>query len=259
MNPLYPIAGLGRFTWFAARLLRTTGAMLLGRFGAGALGHFKDLTVLQIWFAGVQALWLCLGLGVILAGVALVLGHGNLASFGAEEYFGELLRIAVIGELAPLLTALVVIARSGTAITAELGRMTIGNEVDGLAVHGVDPLAYLGAPRLLGVAIANLALTILVVLATYGGTVALSPAFETVSRQVFASRLLVVLTPQDAVIGVLKGVLFGLTIPMVSIYHGVRMKRDPNEIPRVGPRAVVRCLMAVFAIDGLITAGLGLG
>ena len=82
-------------------------------------------TSLQIYFTGVQTLPLLLSIGLFFAAALMGAGYLNLRSLGAENHFGELLRIGVLGELGPLLTGLIVSARSGIAITADVGSMKI--------------------------------------------------------------------------------------------------------------------------------------
>lgn len=246
-----PLAFVGSAV-FGGALVRRTFQLLSGGHGVEALIVFRKLLVLQVYFTGVQAVALVVSGGAALSVVALAVGHRTLARFGAEAYFGELMRLLILGELGPLLTALIVIGRSGTAIAAELSRMKIDNEIDAMVVHGVDPLACLGAPRLLGVALANVVLTVFLCASAYLTTVALSPWFETVSRSVFARHLAEPIGPNDVTRCLAKGLLFGIVVPWLAMYQGLRVGRDPNEGPRAVLRAVVSAMIVVFLVDGLV-------
>lgn len=250
---LRPVAGFGRLARFAARLVSKTVRVAMGGKGAGPALLFRRLLSLQIWYGGVQALPIAIGAGVALGGVSLSVGYRTLADVGAASHFGQLMRLAIVGELVPLVTALVVIARSGTAIATELGRMKLGLEIDALEVHGVDAEAYLGAPRLVGVTVSTTVLTVLVSASTYVATIGLGPLFAATSRRGFARLLLDALTPLDVALCVAKATLFGLVLSVVCIYHGLSMARDPNAVPRAGSRAVVPAMVAVFAIDALLS------
>ncbi len=229
-----------------------TGRLLSGGYGRGALDWFKRLLGLQIWFAGVQAMILAVGAGLALAGVALGVGWNTLAEFGGQEYFGELMRLAVLGEMGPLVAALIVIGRSGTAIASELGRMKLHAEIDALRVHGVEPSAFLGAPRLIGMCLANAALTVILCSSAYLGVILFFDHPETFSRAAFARLVLDAILPGDVLLCVGKGLLFGLIIPPIAIAQALNMRLDPNEIPRTATRAVVWSMVAVFALDAAI-------
>lgn len=241
--------------WLAlvGRLVRTGIDLAAGRYGSGALSHLHRVGMLQVFFAGVQSLPLILGAGLVIAGAFLGLGYRTLVDFGGEEHFGELMRLGLLNEIGPLLTALIVIARSGTAITAELGRMRFQNEIDALTVHGVDPVAYLGVPRVVGAAIANVALTVFLCGTVYLGSIILVPLVHSVARSAFAHHVVTTIRSVDIARCLVKGVAFGIAIPCIAVYEGLNLPRDPNELPRAGSRAAVGAMIAVFVLDALIT------
>jgi len=179
-------------------------------------------------------------------------GYTALAGWGAQRDFGALMRLVVLGEFGPLLTALIVIGRSGTAVTTELAGMRLNREIDALEVHGVDVLGYLAAPRLFGVALANLCLTLFLVLSAYAGCILLAPFVSLTSVQIFVRDLGGAIFPGDITRCVVKGLLFGLSVPIVTLFHGLTLRHDLNEIPRAGTRAVVGAMVLVFTIDAVI-------
>ncbi|MFI5120121.1 MAG: ABC transporter permease, partial [Thermoanaerobaculia bacterium] len=154
---------LGRWINLLGSILFSAYHLYRGRYGLAAVRVSRSVLLAQIWFTGVQALALVCSAGLLVAGVMMGVGYRTLAGFGAEGNFGDLMRLAVLTEFGPLLTALIVIGRSGTAITTELANMRLNQEIDALQAHGVNPFAYLAVPRLFGVALANLALTLCMV------------------------------------------------------------------------------------------------
>jgi phospholipid/cholesterol/gamma-HCH transport system permease protein len=257
------ISGLGARFWgfpeALGRRVNLLGGVLLsgyrlsvGRFGLSAAQASRRVLVAQIWFTGVQALVLVCSAGLLLAGVMMGVGYRTLVGFGAQRDFGDLMRLVVLTEFGPLLTALIVIGRSGTAITTELAGMRLNHEIDALEAHGVNPFAYLAVPRLLGVALANLALTLFMVASAYLGCVLLAPLMPAVSVPMFVRDLRAAMLPGDISRCAVKGLLFGLTIPAITLYHGFTLPRDINEIPRAGTRAVVGAMISVFALDALV-------
>ena len=257
------IAGLGGRFWAMpealGRRVRLLGDVLAsgfrvatGRYGLSAAIASKRVLLSQVWFTAVQALVLICGAGLLLAAVMMGVGYTTLAGWGAQRDFGALMRLVVLGEFGPLLTALIVIGRSGTAVTTELAGMRLNREIDALEVHGVDVLGYLAAPRLFGVALANLCLTLFLVLSAYAGCILLAPFVSLTSVQIFVRDLGGAIFPGDITRCVVKGLLFGLSVPIVTLFHGLTLRHDLNEIPRAGTRAVVGAMVLVFTIDAVI-------
>jgi phospholipid/cholesterol/gamma-HCH transport system permease protein len=243
---------LGRRVNLLGRVLLSAYRLYVGRYGLSAVRASKRVLLAQIWFTGVQALVLVCSAGLLMAGVMMGVGYRTLAGFGAQRDFGDLMRLVVLTEFGPLLTALIVIGRSGTAITTELAGMRLNHEIDALEAHGVNPFAYLAVPRLFGVASANLALTLFMVGSAYLGCVLLAPLMPAISLTIFVRDLGAAMFPGDISRCAIKGLLFGLTIPAITLYHGFTLKRDINEIPRAGTRAVVGAMISVFALDALV-------
>ena len=243
---------LGRRANMLGRTLSSAYRLAVGRHGLTAWQASRRVFFAQVFFTGVQALLPICGAGLALSGIMMGVGYRTLAGWGAQRDFGDLMRLVVLTEFGPLLTALIVIGRSGTAITTELAGMRLNHEIDALEAHGVDPHAYLAAPRLFGVACANLALTLCLVGSAYLGCLLLAPLMQGVSVPMFARDLGEAILPGSLRLCAAKGLLFGLTIPIVTVYHGFTLRRDVNEIPRAGTRAVVGALSAVFALDALL-------
>lgn len=243
---------LGRRVNMLGRVLLSGYRLAVGRYGVSAAVASKRVLLAQVWFTGVQALVLVCGAGLLLAGIMMGVGYTTLAGWGYQRDFGDLMRLVVLTEFGPLLTALIVIGRSGTAITTELAGMRLNHEIDALEVHGVSSFAYLAAPRLFGVALANLALTLFLVASTFLGTVLLAPLMSDLSLTIFVRDLGAAILPGDITRCAIKGLLFGFSVPVVTLYHGFTLRQDINEIPRAGTRGVVGAMILVFAIDALV-------
>jgi phospholipid/cholesterol/gamma-HCH transport system permease protein len=257
------ISGLGARFWampeafgrrvnMLGRVLLSGYRLAVGRYGLSAAIASKRVLLAQVWFTAVQALVLVCGAGLLLAGIMMGVGYSTLAGWGAQRGFGDLMRLVVLTEFGPLLTALIVIGRSGTAVTTELAGMRLNREIDALEVHGVNSFAYLAVPRLFGVALANLSLTLFLVASAYAGCILLAPLLSLTSVTIFVRDLGAAIHPGDVTRCAAKGLLFGFAIPIVTLYHGFTLRQDINEIPRAGTRAVVGAMVFVFAIDAII-------
>jgi phospholipid/cholesterol/gamma-HCH transport system permease protein len=211
-------------------------------------------TKLQIRFTGLDALWLVCGTALLLGAVTLIQAFSQLSGLGAENYIGALMVLIILRELGPLLTAVLVIGRSSTAIAAELGAMQLNGEVDALAIHGVNPYQYLLLPRWLGVLISVFVLVVFFDAVALGGGFLVARLKYDVTFGFFMDSVRLTLSNLDFAATVLKALLFAGAITFTACHFGLRIQRSQTEIPQAVTKTVVSALVAVFALDGLITA-----
>ncbi len=211
-------------------------------------------TRLQIRFTGFDALWLVSGTALLLGAVTLIQAFSQLSGLGAENYIGALMVPIILRELGPLLTAMLVIGRSSTAIAAELGAMQLSGEVDALAVHGVNPYQYLLLPRWLGVLIAVFALVVFFDTTALAGGFLVARLKYGVTFGFFMDSVRQTLSNRDFVATLLKVLLFTGAITFHACHFGLRIRHSQTEIPQAVTKTVVSALVAIFLIDGLIAA-----
>lgn len=230
------LAGLGRF---------------FGRHGFWASAR---VTMQQVYFTGLEALPFLSLLSLLLGSTVIVQALPQLQGVGAGGLIGKILVISIVRELGPLVTAMVVITRSGTAMAAEMATNRITGQVEALEAMGVDVFHYLIAPRVLGAAVALVCMIgYFDVIALVGGilvaSIRLSMPFSLYLEQVLDS-----LTPLDLYISLSKGVLFGLVVSLFSCYHGLRARRAPFEVPMVSRSGVIQAMFFVFVSSAAISA-----
>ena len=247
----FPI-GVGRGTIILFNSLHSVVGLLIGKYTPDVRNVILNRTSLQIYFTGVQTLPLLLSIGLFFAAALMGAGYLNLRSLGAENHFGELLRIGVLGELGPLLTGLIVSARSGTAITADVGSMKIRGELDVLLSHDISIATYLVLPRLVGVWLSTLVLSILFVTTIYVSCWMIAPPLGLQFTEVFEITKSAIHVG-DLTTLCLKATVFGIAIPMITIHHGFKVARNTQDLPRVGSQAVVACLSIIFLLDALVS------
>jgi phospholipid/cholesterol/gamma-HCH transport system permease protein len=153
-----------------------------------------------------------------------------------------------------VLASVLVIGRSGTAIAAELATMRLGEEVEALEVHGVDPAQYLLAPRLFGVICSLFALMVFLDAAALLAGYAVSAAKLGTPWSVFWGQVRDAIAMRDFMLTGLKAIVFGTLIAVQSCYFGLSVKASQTEIPQVVTKAVVAALVSVFIADGLFVA-----
>ncbi len=248
-----PVRGFLEFLGDQAHLvLRTLRHALMLRMDQ--LAVVGGQTKLQIRFTGLDALWLVSGTALLLGAVTLIQAFSQLSGLGAENYIGALMVPIILRELGPLLTAVLIIGRSSTAIAAELGTMQLNGEVDALAAHGVNPYQYLLLPRWLGVLVSVFALVVCFDAAALTGGFLVAKLKYGVTFGFFMDSIRQTLSNRDFVATLLKVVLFAGAITFHACHFGLRIRRSQTEIPQAVTKTVVSGLVAVFALDGLIAA-----
>jgi phospholipid/cholesterol/gamma-HCH transport system permease protein len=239
----------GDLAWLVGRSLRDLLTLDLKR-----LPVLVEQVRLQIKFTGVDALLLVAAVGFGLGAVTVIQAFSQLSALGAEQYLGPLLVLIIIRELGPLLAAILVIGRSGTAIAAELGSMQLHGEVDALEAFGVNPHQYLMLPRALGVIFALFTLLCCFDAAALAGGFLVAKLKFGLPMKAFLDAIAGTLTNTDLGLTALKGFLFGGAIAYHAAYCGLTVKRSSTEIPQVVTRAVVASLGVIFVFDGLLAA-----
>ncbi len=248
-----PVRGFLEFLGDQAHLvLRTLRHALLLRLDQMAV--VGGLTKLQIRFTGLDALWLIVGTALLLGAVTLIQAFSQLSGLGAENYIGVLMVLIILRELGPLLTAVLIIGRSSTAIAAELGSMQLNGEVDALAAHGINPYQYLLLPRWLGVLVSLFALVVCFDAAALAGGFLVAKLKYAVTFGFYMDSVRQTLSNRDFVATLLKVLLFSGAISFQACHFGLRIRRSQTEIPQAVTKTVVSALVAVFALDGLIAA-----
>ena len=243
---------IGRITHMFLNGLYDLSKVMLGRYDYDVFRWVLRLTRQQVWFTGVQVLPLILGIASFFSVSLLILGYQNLRAVGAEAHFGQIIRFGVIGGLGPLLVALIVIARSGTAITADVASQAIRGEIDVMRLHGVSSSIIVVIPRLLGVWISTVVLTTLFIVTIFVGFVVVTPLLKLQVTEILMVTIDALL-PMDILTLMIKSSVFGLLIPLITVDKGLNVKRDIRDLPRVSSQAVVACIISVFVLDVIIS------
>lgn len=207
----------------------------------------------QVYFTGLEALAVIATL-FLLIGVVVIAQIIGLAGIGSAGLTGKVLVWIVIRELGPLLTAVIVIARSGTAIAAELASMKINGELDTLESLGVPAAQYLIMPRIFGATTAFLVLTLYAeVVSIVGGFLTASLVWN-ISLEQFSQGILPLLTPKQIGVSFLKSFFFGLFVAAACCRQGLGVGESATQIPQAATKGVMQSLFLVFFLDVVIMA-----
>jgi len=187
----------------------------------------------------------------------MVLGlqlHYTLRKFGSEAVLGSAVGLSIIRELGPVLAALMVTARAGSAITAEIGVMRITEQIDALEAMAIDSLQYLIAPRLLaGLLAMPLLVAIFDVVGILGGY-AVGVHLLGGNAGSYWSSLEASVDWQDVSGGILKSISFGLIVSGVCCYKGYHTRSSAEGLGKATTEAVVLCAVLILAWDYFLTS-----
>ena len=173
-----------------------------------------------------------------------------MRQFGAEIFVANLIGLSMVRELGPLMTAMVMAGRSGSAFAAELGTMKVNEEIDALQTMGIDPVRFLVVNRVLAAMIMIPLLTIFAnLLGIMGGSVVLlALGYPLVA---YINQLLTVVTWIDLAGGIFKSVFFGLIVAGIGCFHGLQTRLGASAVGDSATRAVVSGNILIIVADGI--------
>ncbi|HRZ86653.1 MAG TPA: ABC transporter permease [bacterium] len=207
----------------------------------------------QVLFTAVDAVPIVTLLSIFIFSAIVKQVGTYVPQSGAGLFLGKMFVILIIRELAPIIISFVVIARSGTAIAAELSSMMVHEEISSLKVLGIDPLYFIVIPRVVGITVSILCLSMFFTVLTIVGGMLLANYYFAVPLHQFLEGVLDNMTPLDVLINILKSVLFGLTISGLCCYYGLSTKYSPTEIPQMTTKAVINSMICCFVFSAAIT------
>jgi phospholipid/cholesterol/gamma-HCH transport system permease protein len=212
--------------------------------------------IAQMDAIGVGSLTIIILTGFFTGGVLTVQTFPTLKSYGAQSQTGYLVAVSLVRELGPVLCALMVTGRVGSAISAELGSMVVSQQIDAMRALGTDPIRKLVAPRLLALLVSLPLLTVLAdVLGIFGGWVT-AVALYSVSSSVFISAVRDGITTDDMIGGVVKPLVFSLIIGTIACRQGLSTEGGTVGVGRSTTRAVVMASIVVIIADYFLAKAL---
>ena len=176
-----------------------------------------------------------------------------VARFGVKSLFGWASGYAVLRELGPFVTALVMTGRIGARNAAELGAMKTGGQLEGLTGVGVDPFSLLVAPRVIASAIAVAALGIVASLTAICSSIGFGAIVSDIEPSTFLMSFEAKVQPSDIGAAMIKLCVFGALISLVSTEVGLKVRGGAKEVGDAAARAVVLSAAAVTVMDWVIT------
>jgi phospholipid/cholesterol/gamma-HCH transport system permease protein len=253
MNGLY-----GRVERFLFGLGEGTSLFLETLYWCKAAPRNVDKVLTHLLEFGNATLPIASLMALFIGGVLALQTGSRLAQFGLEGNIGGIVGLSMVKELGPVMTALLVAGRVGSAIAAEVGAMNVYEEIDALKTLDINPVRYLVMPRLLASVVAVPALCMYVdTIGLLGGALvsSINPRIS-VSVRLFRLNFQEVVKFSDVMDGVIKSVVFGIVVAITCCYVGLKTTGGPEEIGRAVTRSVVLSFMFIFVLNYLITRSL---
>ena len=223
-------------------------AHVLRRFWVLRFPPVMEELVRQIYFTGASATATIVVRGAFIGTLIIAYVIEVLEADAALAV--KMLLWVVLREIGPLIAAVLVIQRSGTAVATELALMKISGEVDSLRHLRIDPQDHLVVPRVLGIALSLAALTLYVQFIAVGGGMVLSALVIDASFSELAGYFFLLASPLDLAYSIVKSLLFGGAIAVISCYYGLNPPgRSINAVPKAAISAVTQSTIAVMVIN----------
>jgi len=209
--------------------------------------------IMQILFTGYEALVINAIMAVSIGAAINVIGSNLLPQFGQSQLMYSILIVIITRELGPLLTAFVITARSGTAIATQLGTMVVDHEIEAYIAVGLNPISYLVVPRFIGVVVSMVVLTLYFNIFGLLGSYIVVQVIKPIPIGEYFGALMSTLTLSDVASGLIKALVFGVIVSVVSTYQGFAVNRASTEVPVAGIKAVGKSFILIIVADVLIT------
>lgn len=238
-SPASFLSGLGRLM------------IMLGRTIAALRHLFSSLhlIVAQMYFMGVKSIWLVLVTSVFTGGVSAWQAGYQFKSYVPMRYLGGAVGKAVLIELAPVLTALVMAGRVGAGIAAELGSMKVTEQIDAMESMAVDPIRYLVMPRFLAGIIMLTVLTIVADFIAILGAMGVAVGFMEMPSETFMNGFRQFFLMSDFSAGLIKASGFGAIIAFMGCYFGFAAEGGAEGVGRSTTHAVVSAAVLILVAD----------
>ncbi len=176
-----------------------------------------------------------------------------MVKLSAEIYIPNVVAVSLTRELAPVLTALIVAGRIGAGITAEIGSMTVTEQVDALRAFATDPVKYLVVPRFLGLILMLPLLTVFADLIGIFGGYIICVLKLSISPAMYLNMVVQSLAIKDIVTGLIKTIFFGIIIALVGCHQGLTVKGGAEGVGRATTVSVVRSFIFIIVTDCIFT------
>ncbi len=205
----------------------------------------RRITIDQIFFTAVQAMAVILPVALLTGSMILL----QVAKVSGQYNFSRTAVLLIFRELGPIITALIVILRTATAVTIETGYMRVLGELEAIELNGIDPMRVICVPRLVGLTTAMVCLFVVFdMVAISGGYVAVW-MLTRIPLDNFLDQITKSMAPADLLVGFIKAVLFGIVIAVTCLQRGFEVGKRINDVPMATSKAAVESFLYCMIIN----------
>ncbi|MDP7029959.1 MAG: ABC transporter permease [Phycisphaerales bacterium] len=256
--------GIGRIGQKAIDLLHLVGGTtgLTRMVGAWYLRSLRRSRVRLGWPAivaqmvrvGVRSMTIVLVVSACIGLILAISMYPPLSELGQESKIANIVGIAVFREMGPIISAVVLTGFAGASIAAEIGTMVVGEEIEALEAHALDPVRFLVLPRMTATAVSLVLLTVLADVTAVAFSCGVSVLFFDVGLTTYIDNTLAQLNLADFLTGLLKAATFGLMLGAIACYNGLRVSGGAAGVGKATTDTVVQTIVAVIVSDLLYDA-----
>ncbi|MCF7885770.1 MAG: ABC transporter permease [Candidatus Marinimicrobia bacterium] len=216
--------------------------------------HRREGSIIQqSILIGVNAVGIIGLLSFIIGLILAFQSSAQLRQIGANIYIADLIGISMVREMGPMMTAIIVAGRSGSAFASEIATMKISEELDALRTMSINPIRFLVVPKFIAITIC---MPLLVTLATFLGIIAgllVAVYYLNLSAVSYINEMFNFLTIKDEIIGLSKSIFFAWVIVIIGVYFGFKVTGGAEGVGKVTTKSVVVAIFAVIVLDALFS------
>ncbi|MDW7679930.1 MAG: ABC transporter permease, partial [bacterium] len=215
-------------------------------------GQRKGSFTQQSLLIGVSAFWIVALISFLIGFILALQSAAQLRQFGANIFVADLIGIAMFKEMGPIMTAIVVAGRSGSAISSEIATMVVTEEMDALKTMALNPVRFVMIPKFHAITVTMPLLTIMADLIGIFGGLIIGVTYLQLSAAAFINELLSVVILKDVITGLVKSVVFAWIIVIVGCYCGLKVKGGAEGVGRATTASVVASIFLVIIADSIL-------
>jgi phospholipid/cholesterol/gamma-HCH transport system permease protein len=233
---------------FIGSVAISVGRLLRGK----ARYRISDLW-LYMQEAGAQALPIVTFITFLIGTILAFIGAVQLRMFGAQIYIADLVGIAMVREMAPMMTAIILAGRNGAAYAAQLGTMMVNEEIDAFRIMGIPPVEYLVLPRILALGLMMPLLTLYGDFMGIAGGMTIAVGMYDVSFMQYFEQTRQALGPVHFFLGLIKGTIYGVLVAIAGCMRGMQSGRNASAVGAAATSAVVTAIVFIVGASAITT------
>ena len=212
-------------------------------------GRRKGSVIEQAIVIGLDAMPIVALLSFVIGFILTLQSGVQLPKFGANVYIADLLSISIVREMGPLITAIIIAGRSGSAIASEIATMKVTEEIDALKMMALNPVKYVIVPKFHAITLTMPLLVAFSILISMGAGLLISVGFLDVALEVYISRSINILAVKDVLITLAKTICFSWLIVIIGAYYGMKVTGGAEGVGKATTSSVVTSIFAVILAD----------